>query len=165
MTMIEKLSTMLSKGLHSVAQLVLVAMMLVITFDVVARWLFDFAITGSYDFIQSGLSMVIFLGLAYTHVHKDHISIDFLVDKLTEKGQQIANIFIELFIAIVMFLTATQLWSNSQRLYQSNTVTGDLGIPIFLFAILAAVGTLAFAIVAVMNVIVNVQKVVKKNES
>ena len=161
----KKLIHMLSKGLHFVAQLILLAMMLVITFDVLARWLFDFPITGTYDFTQSGLSMVIFLGLSYTHYMKEHISIDFLIEKFSDKGQFIFNGAINLFIAVIMSLVTVKLIDNSQRLASSSTVTGDLNWPISVFAILAALGTAAFALIAAMSAVVYLQKVVTKNES
>ncbi|WP_096199452.1 TRAP transporter small permease [Bacillus sp. FJAT-45350] len=161
----KKLIHILSQGLHYVAQLILLAMMLMITFDVLGRWLFNLPVRGTYDFTQSGLSMVIFLGLAYTHLLKEHITIDFLVEKFPEKVQHIMNSAINFFIAGVMSLVTVQLWNNSQRLLNSNTVTGDLNWPIYLFAILAAIGTGVFALTAAMNAIAYVQKVVKKNES
>ncbi|PYZ94826.1 TRAP transporter permease DctQ [Salipaludibacillus keqinensis] len=161
----EKFIDSLSKGLHYVAQLILVAMMLMITADVLGRWIFNFPIKGTYDFTQSGLSMMIFLGLAYTHNVKEHISIDFLVEKFPEKVQNIMNSFINIFIAGIIGLLAFQLWGNSQRLFHSNTVTGDLNLPIYIFAIMATIGTTVFALTAVMNAIVYAQKVVSKNES
>ncbi|WP_088036023.1 TRAP transporter small permease [Evansella clarkii] len=161
----KKLVHILSSGLHLVAQLILIAMMLMITFDVVGRWLFNIPVTGTYDFTQSGLSMVIFLGLAYTHQVKEHITIDFLVEKFSDKTQTIFNSAVNFFIAGLMLLLTWQLWQNALRLYQSNTVTGDLNLPIFLFAILAAVGTFVFSLTAVMNGIIYAQKVGKNNES
>ena len=161
----KKLIHILSSGLHFAAQLILIAMMLMITFDVLGRWLFNFPVKGTYDFTQSGLSMVIFLGLAYTHQVKEHISIDFLIDKLPQTSQNIINTAINILIAGLMSLLALQLWENSQRLYNSNTVTGDLNLPIYIFAILAAIGTAVFALTAAMNAIIYAKKVVKKNES
>jgi TRAP-type C4-dicarboxylate transport system permease small subunit len=161
----KKLIHILSKGLHYVAQLILVAMMLMITFDVLARWLFNYPIRGTYDFTQSGLSMVIFLGLAYTHQLKEHISIEFLVDKFPKTVQYIMNGLINFFIAVVMGLTTYMLFQNAQRLYNSNTVTGDLNWPIYIFAIMASIGTAVFALTAAMNAIAYVQKVVNKDES
>lgn len=158
----KKLIHILSSGLHYVAQLILIAMMLMITFDVLGRWLFDFPVKGTYDFTQSGLSMVIFLGLAYTHQLKEHISIDFLVEKLPQAVQNIFDSAINFLIAGLMSLLAFHLWENSQRLYHSNTVTGDLNLPIYMFAILAAIGTAVFALTAAMNAIIYAQKVVKK---
>jgi TRAP-type C4-dicarboxylate transport system permease small subunit len=162
MLYMERMINKLNKGLHYVAQLILVAMMLMITFDVLSRWIFNFPIIGTYDFTQSGLSMVIFLGLAYTHQLKEHISIDLIVEKLPKKIQSICNSVINLFIAGLMSVLALQLLHNARRLHDSNTVTGDLNLPIYLFAILAAFGTFVFALTAVMNGIVYLQKVVKE---
>jgi len=155
----------LSKGLHIVAQIILAMMMLLVTFDVLGRWLFNTPIKGTVDFTEVGLSMVVFLSLAYTHVLKEHISVDFLVETLPQKVQWIFDLVINVLIAGLMLLVAWSIFGNAQRLQSSNTITGDLGMPIYLFAILAAIGSAIFAFVAIVWVIHYTKKVVNKDES
>lgn len=161
----KKIVFSLSKGLHYVAQLILAIMMILITFDVLGRWLFSKPIKGTVDLTELGLSMVIFLSLAYTHVRKEHISVDFLVEKLSQKVQRIFDIVINIIIAGLMLLMAWSLYGNVQRLNSSNTISGDLGLPIYIFAILAVIGAIAFALIAIVWAIDDTKKVVNKDES
>ncbi|MDQ0162889.1 TRAP transporter small permease [Bacillus alveayuensis] len=161
----EKIIHMLSKGLHYVAQLILALMMFMVTFDVLGRWLFHRPIKGTVDFTELGLCIVIFLGLAYTHLQNEHITVDFIVEKFPKKIQWIFESVINLLIAGLMVLVAWSLLENSQRLLNSNTVTGDLGLPVYVFAILAAIGAVVFALTALLYTIDYAQKVVKDHES
>lgn len=161
----EKLIHLLSKGLLNVAQLILALMMFMVTFDVLGRWLFNSPIKGTVDFTELGLSMVIFLGLAYTHLQKEHITVDFIVEKFPNKIQYMIESVINLLISGLMALVAWSLFQNSQRLLSSNTITGDLGLPVYVFVILAAIGTVVFALTALLYTIDYAKKVVKNNES
>lgn len=144
----EQLSHKLSLWLHYIAQIVLGLMMVVITMDILGRWLLRKPITGAVDFVTVGLSCVIFLGLAYTHLKGEHISIDFLVDKLTIKGQKLFDVVINVGTALFMIIISMSILLHVQRLYYSKTVTGDLNIPVYLFGIVAFIGVLTYAIVA-----------------
>lgn len=161
----EKIITLLSKGLHAIAQLILLAMMFIITFDILGRWLFNLPIKGTFDFTQLGLSMVIFLSLAYTHIANEHITIDFLIDKLPYSIQQIVNSLINLVMTLLLGLLTWNLWGNSQRLLQSNTVTGDLKLPVYMFAMMAAVGAAVFALTSLLKAVLYLKKVGHNRES
>ncbi|WP_138417620.1 TRAP transporter small permease [Aquibacillus sediminis] len=161
----EKLIDMLSKGLHYVAQFVLFIMAIIVTVDVFSRWMFNKPITGTVDITELGLSMVIFLSLAYTHVKKEHITIDFIVEKFPKRIQLVFDSIINLVIAVLIGLVAWSLFGNAERLYASDTVTGDLRLPIYLFAILAAISITVFALTALLRAITEAQKVVKNDES
>lgn len=155
----------LSKWLHNIAELILLVIMLWITFDVLGRWLFHHPIKGTVDFTELGLSMVVFLSLAYTHLHNVHVTIDFIVEKFPEKIQWIFEGAINVVIACVMCVVAWSLWLNSQRLLQSNTITADLYLPVYLFVILAAIGTIVFALAAISHTITYTKKVLQSNNS
>lgn len=161
----KKIIYFMSKGLHYVAQIIILVMMFIVTIDVFGRFFFNQPLKGTVEITELGLALVVFFGLSYTHIAKEHITIDFIVDKFSEKIQLVINSAINLLIGTLMGLVAWQLWENSQRLLNAKAVTGDLGIPVYIFVILAAIGTVVFAFTAILNVIVSIQKVVKKNES
>ncbi|MBM4763077.1 TRAP transporter small permease [Bacillus sp. B15-48] len=161
----EKVVLLLSKGLHAIAQVILLAMTVIITFDILGRWLFNLPIKGTFDFTQIGLSMVIFLGIAYTHAVNEHITIDFIMDKFPKRVQMLFNSLVNFVITGLLGLLTWNLWGNAQRLLQSNTVTGDLGLPVYIFAIIATIGTAVFALTALLKAVLYLQKVGNKDES
>ncbi|AXF58005.1 TRAP transporter small permease [Salicibibacter kimchii] len=146
----DRVISKLNTGLLYVAQIALLIMVLVVTFDVLGRWIFNQPITGSVEITELGFSMVIFLSLAYTHLKGEHVSIDFMIDKLPEKGRLIADSIINVVIVVLMGLVAISLFWYAQRLFISNTVTGDLGLPIYIFTIISGVGSVAFALTALL---------------
>lgn len=160
----EKFVHTLSKWMHTIAEVVLLIMMFWITFDVLGRWLFSQPIKGTVDFTEIGLSMVVFLSLAYTHLHHINVTIDFLVEKFSQRVQWVFEGVINVIIACVTTVVAWSLMLNAQRLLQSNTVTSDLYLPVYIFVIIAAFGTIVFALTAVTHVITYTKKAIK-NES
>ncbi len=134
-------------------------MVFLVTADVLGRWLFSQPITGAVELTELGLSMVIFLSIAYTHLKEEHISIDFLVERLPEKVQWIVEALINLIIMVLMVLMALSLFWYAERLFTSGTVTGDLGLPIYLFAGVSGIGAIVFALTAILLALKYVAKV------
>lgn len=159
-----KIIKLLTKGLHSVAQIILLVMMLLITFDVLGRWLFNHPIKGTVDVTEIALCMIVFLSIGYAHLEKVHITIDFVVDKLPKKVQLIFDIVINILIAAVMGIITYSLWQNADRLMRSGTVSSDLNLPIYLFSILAAIGTIIFSLIAILFAIENTRKILKSTK-
>lgn len=141
----EKLVNKLNVALVNVAKAILMLMVFLVTFDVLGRWIFDQPITGSVELVGFGLSLVIFLSIGYTHLHEEHISIDFLVARFPEKIQCVIEGVINSIITLLMILMAGSLVWYGVRLFESGTVTGDLGIPIYIMAIITVMGALVFA--------------------
>ncbi|WP_041076066.1 TRAP transporter small permease [Bacillus sp. OxB-1] len=155
----------LNRWMGYISQFILLILVFLTTFDVLGRFFFHRPITGTFELTELGLALVIFLGLGLTHWHDEHISIDFLTTKMSARKQALLDIGIDLFITLFMVLVAYNLWDNSKRIANSNTVTGDLGLPISVFIIIAALGTLAFALSALAKALNLLPKVVKKNVS
>jgi TRAP-type transport system small permease protein len=162
---LEKIINKTSHFLHYFSMIVLGFMALLITLDVLGRWLFRTPITGAVELVGNGLSILIFLSLAVTHTHKDHVVVDFVIEKLPQKVQAIFDSIINVVIFIIMFLMSTSIFIYANRLYQTNTITGDLEIPISIFAFICALGALLFALIAFVYALKSINSVVKQNES
>lgn len=161
----EKWIEKFSNGLHWISRLILFLMAFLVTFDVCGRYFFKQPITGAVELTGYGLSLLIFLSLAVTHLHKEHVTIDFLVEKLPEKVQWIFESVINLVIALLLIAISASIFWYAIRLYTSNTITGDLGIPISIFAFISTIGGLVFALTALLFFVKSLQKAVKKDES
>ncbi|WP_096438837.1 TRAP transporter small permease [Alteribacter populi] len=138
----------LTRVLHYVSNGILVFIMLCISADVIGRSLFGRPIAGALELTESGTALLVFFALAMTHKHHEHIAIGFLVDKLPNKLQNRLLSVMQFVIFIVLVLITYYLFENGTRLFARHTVTSDLGLPVYIFTYLAAVGTLLFAFVA-----------------
>ena len=146
----EKVITKLNNGLQYVAQAVLIIMVLLVTFDVLGRWIFNQPITGAVEVTELGLSMVIFLSIAYTQLKEEHISIDFVVAKFPDNVQWIIEGIVNLIITVLMLLMSFSLFWYAERYLTSGTVTGDLGLPIYIFTGVAGIGAVVFALTGLL---------------
>lgn len=154
--------TKLNVVLLYIAQAVLILMVFLITADVLGRWLFSQPIKGAVELIELGLSIVIFLSIGYTHLKEEHISIEFLVERLPEKVQLVVEVFIHIIIMLVMVLMAISIFWYAERLFNSGTITGDIGLPIYLFAVVSGIGAIVFALNALLLVVKYVARVGRK---
>ncbi|WP_443137338.1 TRAP transporter small permease [Piscibacillus sp. B03] len=137
-------------------------MALMVTLDVLGRKFFRSPITGTVDIVEVGLIVVIFASIAYTHLNEEHITVDFVVEKFPQKVQFVVEGIINVVIAALMLLISWSMWGNTQRLLNSNTVTGDISLPMYIFAMFSVVGTIMFALVAIVLALRYKQKVITK---
>jgi len=112
---------------------------------------------------ELALTVIIFFSIAYTHWKREHISIDFLMERFPLRVQWIADSVINLLITVLMVLMSWSMFENAQRLLRSNTVSADVGLPVYIFAFLATVGTIVFALTALFYAVHFLLKVVKKS--
>ena len=79
------ISQTLSRVLHGIAALALVAMMLVVVADVALRFFFNVPVRGSYDLVSLGLLTMVFFGIGPVIARGAEILID-LIDGLAGLG-------------------------------------------------------------------------------
>lgn len=161
----ERLINKLNKLSHVIAQAILLAMAGLITLDVLGRWIFKQPITGTVDFTEIGLALVIFLSFAYTHIKEEHITIDFVVEQFSKRVQLLFSFSINLIIAMLMVIITWSTATYALRLYRTNTVTGDLNIPLYPIVFLASIGLGLFALTACLHVFYYWKKAVRNDES
>ncbi|MDT8859707.1 TRAP transporter small permease [Alkalihalobacillus sp. MEB130] len=153
----------LNNATHRVSMLVLFLMMFLTTGDVIGRYFFYKPITGTYELTGLAMVIVIFLSLGRTQLKKEHISIDFLTSKLPVKIRESLNVFTSTIMLALLGITSWQLFAYAQRF--GVQTSGDLGIPMKYFAIVAAIGVLFYALTIILNILQSISKVVQKNES
>lgn len=158
----EKVIENLSKWLHTVSMVIMGVMGLLITVDVMGRKFFKSPILGTVDLTQVGLALMVFLSLAYTHLKNEHISVDFIVGKFSERVRWIFEILINIVIALIMIVVSWSLFDNAMRIYESNTVTGDLGLPLHYFVLVSMLGTVVLTLTAILLCFKYVGRVMKK---
>jgi len=101
-TFIESISLPVTKYTNVAGVFCLAMMMLVTAVDVLSRFLFNLPITGSIEISGIFLLLTILLGIPYAAARKQHVSIDILVSRFSEKIR--LNIeSITLLVAVLMF--------------------------------------------------------------
>src|SRR5690625_7963144 len=117
--MIEKTEKILHKIVdiqQFIANMFLVFIMLIITFDVIGRNVLNKPLKGTFEMTELSAALLVFFALAITHRHGDPITIDFVVDRFSGKVRNMLNGVIEFVIAIVLFFMASHVFDSDMLL-------------------------------------------------
>src|SRR5690625_1618996 len=127
--MIEKTEKILHKIVdiqQFIANMFLVFIMLIITFDVIGRNVLNKPLKGTFEMTELSAALLVFFALAITHRHGDHITIDFVVDRFSKKVRNMLNGVIEIGIVIVLFFIVRHIFDNCMRLMDIENMITDL---------------------------------------
>jgi len=84
-------------------------MMLAISADVIGRYAFDHPIMGAFEFALLLMVLVVFLGLAYTQLRGQHISVDVVYMRLPHRFRLPVDI---LNLIVLLFITSILAWKT-----------------------------------------------------
>ncbi len=157
---IEKLVFPLNKAAH-ILGIVILTFLMILTFSSVAARYFGSPIFGNYELTQLGLALLIFFSLGYTQLKKEHISITFIVDKWPPKVQAVIDAVTYLTFFLLITATSWHMMVHGQRLIRGNDVTADLGLPLYIFAFVSAIGLLLYALTYLLEFLRSIIKVVE----
>jgi TRAP-type transport system small permease protein len=168
-SLLERLTIQLEKGvyvinniLHKISSVILFLLMFLTAFDVGGRYFFNKPITGTYELTGLALAVIIFFSLGMAQIKKDHIEIDFLTNMLPRRAQAALYALTSLILFILMSLTSWQLFEYMKRILHGNELSGDLGLPLYIFVLLAVAGAACFTLTFFVDVLKSCLKVVKK---
>lgn len=131
----------ISKAFHLVSAFVLFLMMILMTIDVVGRYVFKHAITGSIDLVVLMMVLFIFLSFANTTYRRTHVRTDVLYVLSSPRQQAIFDIITIGLSALIMLLITWQLAARALKIIQNppGLSTAYFGWPHFPFMIMAAI--------------------------
>lgn len=145
-----------NKILEIVLILIFALLVLDVLFQVFSRYILGTSFTWTEEFARFSLIWMTVLGAAYLNAKKEHLSMDFLYDKLSPSNQKKASILIEIFVflfaLIVMVIGGSNLVYTTLHLGQ---LSGTLRIPLgYVYAIMPFSGLLimVFSIYHVSNI-------------
>jgi|SRR5699024_8303370 len=148
----------LINALNYFAMLGLVIMMLVITADVISKYVFNSSIAWAYNLTESFLMVVvIFLGIAYTHYQEDHIRFELIIEKVPNFLNTIINIISHLLMLLLFTLIGYQGYLETVYNWTNNISTGGvLSLPLYLSVMWIPVGSLLIIIISGIKVLENI---------
>jgi TRAP-type C4-dicarboxylate transport system permease small subunit len=126
------------------ASIILLAMMLLTTVDVVARYLFNRPLRGAFEVTELLLLVLIFAGLPLVSFTNEHAVMDFIDRVLRRRALRGLQGLVELVSALLMFLLAWLTWLKADRIWGYRDATDVLRILYGPFVYFMAV-TLALA--------------------
>lgn len=119
----------LESALNLLGGIIIIALVLFATVNVLGRWLFDMPINGYIDWVEQSMAFMAFLGIAYTKREGGHIRMDMLVSRLHGRRLWI----VELFSSVIMLLITLALIYGSYlhfwRAYSLGDSSLDIDLP------------------------------------
>ena len=127
--------------------MILFAMMLLTSVDVVARYVFNSPVRGAYELTEIGLALLVFLALPIATATGSHIVVDLMPEPKSAVARHAIGLFVQIVICLSFTLIAWKIWIHASRLISYGQVTNSLEIPIGVVAFTAAICA-AFSAVA-----------------
>ncbi len=137
----------ISRGLGAVAMAILVVMMVFTVIDVFMRRFLNSPIRGIHELTELSFALIVFLALAYCAVRDGHITVDTLVKKFPKTVAAIIDAIILLATSGILGLVSWQLVVHALNLQRMNQETVSLGVIVYPFVYLGAVGTMLITLV------------------
>ena len=147
-----------------IAAFALTGMMLLTVADVVGRYFFNRPIRGAYELVGFLLVWAGSWGMGYCQIKRGHIRVDFLAQRLSRKSRAILTVLANLlgFIAFTLLSWRVILLVNYYISLPKGNATDTLGIPIFPFVIMLAMGVGMLALVLLFDLVHSFTEVKRK---
>jgi TRAP-type C4-dicarboxylate transport system permease small subunit len=159
---IERFTNTLSKWLNWVAGIGLVGMLGLIVSDVIGIKLFNNPIPGAIE-ITAFLGVVVTaFAIAYTHITRGHIKVEFFIIRLPARIQVIIASFVFLLGIILFALLAWRSYEYGRILQVTGEVSMTQGIPFYPFVYALAFCCIPVCLVLLVELTKSVLKAVKK---
>lgn len=158
---LEKIVFNINKAFAVVSSLLVFFLMLLTVVDVAGR-AFARPVLGTHELTYLMLALLVILSLGYAQSTKEHIAIDILAEKFPIRVQAIVDTIIYLVMTIVL---STMFWQMIVYANRTQTaVSGELGLPIYLFIYICAFGVLMYAITCIVDLLKAAAKAVSPNK-
>jgi TRAP-type transport system small permease protein len=131
--------------------LMLAALVPLTVLDIALRYVFNAPIRGTFELTQLAMVGVAFLGLGEAQARMEHITIDLLHARLSQRGRSILERFAQLVSLVLTVAIAWHLATYAARARGEGEVSGVLGLPLYLAICLAAGGFALFGVALVTD--------------
>jgi TRAP-type C4-dicarboxylate transport system permease small subunit len=162
MSVIEKTARFIARWLNWMAALAIVAVMIIVCVNVLARSIFGIPLKGGVDLVSLLGVVVISCAIAYTQALKGHIRITLFIDMLPSPARAIITGLVDLVGVILFSIISWQTILFAKRTHEVGELSEVLKIPIAPFAAVVSVGCMALTLVLLVDLIHVLSKRVKK---
>ena len=120
----------ISNLLNTIAGAAVTFMMLLTVADVVLR-AGGHPIIGTFEVVSLLLALVIGFGIPQVSIDRGHVSMDFLMDKLSQTGRNVMNTFTRLLCVVLFAFIGVNLFNVGARFHASGEVSPTIMIPFY----------------------------------
>ena len=159
---LKKVVSPISQVLGYISMAVIVLVVLLVVADVLLRRFADSPIQGSHDITALAFSIIVFLPLAWLAMNDGHVEMDFIVKKFPKIAQSILEVIMIFITTTIIGLMSWQVVVQGTKLQAANQETAILGIPMYPFLYLAAVGGFILAMAFFIRFLYSLSNIIEK---
>ena len=146
--------------LAQAGQVALVLVMLIIVANILLRAFWK-PLTGSYEMVEILGAILLSLGIAHCAVHKGHVAVSFLVDKMAFRTRAIIDTLTNLiFLGVISCVTWGMIQYAGKMLDRGYTTT-SLAIPLYPVYYLVSIGLILLVLVLFCQLLNSILLIVK----
>ena len=166
-TLVAGFGKILALAIHlatALGTLVLLALALIGTSDVLTTRILDQPIPGVIKLSEAGLVLILFLGLAVAARNRDHIRVDILVNRLGPRARRFCCALGYLFTAGFFAMWTWQMWSMTAKSWSIREMaTGLLPYPLYPIKFILFLGLFIATIESVRRLVFSVHEFYNPN--
>ena len=162
MSIIEKTVHLIARWLNWMAALAIVAVMIIVCVNVLARSLLGIPLKGTVDIVSLLGVLVIAGAIAYTQVLKGHIRITLFIDMLPDPARIILAILVDLIGVIMFSIISWQTILFAIGTYEIGELSEVLKLPVSPFAFVVSAGCISITLVLLVDLINLITRGTKK---
>jgi TRAP-type C4-dicarboxylate transport system permease small subunit len=135
-----------SSLLSAAAMVAMVFVVMAVVVMVLARWLFDFPLKGTWDLVTVAFAIIVWGPMAMAALKGSHTALTFVLDRVPRLPRLIVQLIIALVTSGMLVIVTWRLVAQGVRMGEAVSRTGVLKIPYEPFAYFAAAGCALMAL-------------------
>lgn len=149
MAFLDRLNATLNRGLAFVASLSLIVMMLITVAEMVFR-IFGHPMAGTIETTTWFAAVTTAFALGYTQIHKGHVSIDLVVNRLGPRLRAVVNMLVNLTLSALFMIVTWNIFLYAGVLKKSGSLSETMKVIVYPWVYLVSLGCagLTLALVA-----------------
>jgi len=152
MQALERLSRLVNGALAVAGGLTLVGMMVLTVADMVLR-VFGHPLAGTYEIIGWLAAAAMALALGYTQVHRGHVAITLVVDRLGPRSRSVIACLTDMISLLLFAAVAWQVARYGDVLRESGSLSETLKVIVYPWVFIVAVGAAGITLALLIDVI------------
>ncbi len=109
---IDRVVKPLGNLLAVISGIALILMMLIVTYDVGGRYLFNKSLIGAYELVQYAMVVAIFFAFTHCQFGKGHIAIDIITSRIKGRNRALIDVFA---LTVTLICLALITWGDAAQ--------------------------------------------------
>jgi TRAP-type C4-dicarboxylate transport system permease small subunit len=144
---------LLNSALRYICMILLFFMMMLGTFDVMGRYLFNKPILGTFEIFEILLPAIVLLGLGFTQEDRAHVRVELFISHLSVRRQTILDFVTNGLALFISVLILWRGWTLATGYRQMGRTIPTIEVPMFVPQLLVPLGAFVLILVLILQMV------------